>query len=366
MGQTGVSPVKHYSVDTVRRQIAACLSAWGMSPDHVEITADAMVDADTCGIDTHGLSLLVTYDTRLREGTVTIDAKIEVVRQTPVSALVDAGGGLGYVPGVTAAKLAIAKAKQAGIAAVAVRNSNHFGAAGYYTRMIATAGLVGFDATNGAGPRAAPTLGTEAKLSTNPLAFAAPTKRHPTFHLDMATTTVAAGKIRVRDNEGIALPIGWANDWSGNPLTDAHVYGPKGEGGSLSPLGGTPDGASYKGYGLATMVEILSAGLSGASLVTSPNHGHRTPGTMDIGHFFLAIDPTMFRETGGFEETVDQLIDDLHATAPIDPARPVMVAGEPENMLRAERARAGIPVPPGIREKIRDIAARSGAEFLLG
>jgi LDH2 family malate/lactate/ureidoglycolate dehydrogenase len=247
---------------------------------------------------------------------------------------------------------------------VAVRNSNHFGAAGYYTRMMAAAGLIGMSTTNGARSDAAPTRGKEPKLSTNPFAFAAPTHRNPTFHLDMATTTVAAGKIRLSANEGTAIPVGWVNTGDGTPLTDPTKYG-EGSGCALTPLGGTEEGASFKGYGLATMVEILSAGLSGASLVTSPDHGHRTPGTMGLGHFFLAIDPTAFREPGGFEAVTDDLIDDLHATQPVDPAKPVLVAGEREDAVRPVRARDGVPVPPGLRIKLREICARNGADFLL-
>lgn len=360
-----VKGVRRYPVETIRAQIAACLSAWGMPPDHVEITANVMADADECGIDTHGLSTLTTYDVRLREGIVTMNAEIEIIREAPTSALIDAGGGLGYVPSVMASKIAIEKAKQVGMAVVSVRNSNHFGATGYYTRLIAAEGLIGLATTNGAGPRTAPTFGAQAKLSTNPLAFTAPTRRHPPFNLDMATTTAAFGKIRIYANEGIDIPVGWANDKSGRPLTNpGALFEPDAEA-TLTPLGGTPEGASYKGYGLGAMVEILSAGLSGASLVTSENHGHKTPGTMNLGHFFLAIDPTLFRAPGEFEDTVDELIDDLHATAPVDPSQPVMVAGEPESTIRAERRLTGIPVPPGLRAKIREIASRWQTTFLL-
>ena len=356
--------VKFFPAEAVRNQIASCLTAWGMPKDQVETTADVMVDADKCGIDTHGISMLTSYDTRRREGILTMDAAIEVVSETPVTALVDAGGGLGYVPSVFATEIAIKKAKEMGLAGIAVRNSNHFGATGYYTRMMAEQGLIGFATTNGSGPRTAPTFGREAKLSTNPIAFTAPAKRNPAFNLDMATTTVAAGKIRNKANEGQPLPVGWANDPDGKPLTDGSVYFTR-EGGTQTPLGGTRELGSHKGYGLGAMVEILSAGLSGASLVTHPEHGYRRPGTMDIGHFFLAIDPTAFRPAGDFEDTVDELIDALHATKPVDPNQPVLVAGEPENMIRAEREKTGIPVPPGLRGKIRDIAKNSNAEFFL-
>jgi len=359
----GDDQIKRYPADAVRSQIAACLTAWGMPADQVETTADVMVDADKCGIDTHGLSMLTTYDFRRREGILTMAPEIEVVKETPVSALIDAGGGLGYVPSMMATKMCIEKAKAIGMAGIAVRNSNHFGATGYYTRLMAAEGLIGMAVTNGSGPRTAPTFGKDPKLSTNPIAFTAPTKRNANFNLDMATTTVAAGKIRNKANENQPLPLGWANDADGNPLTDASVYFNRE--GTQTPLGGTRELGSHKGYGLSAMVEILSAGLSGCSLVTHPEHGYRRPGTMDIGHFFLAINPTAFRPEGDFEETVDQLIDDLHATRPVDPNQPVMVAGEPENIIRAEREKTGIPVPPGLRGKIRDIAKDSNAEFFL-
>lgn len=366
VGQFDVEGMRRYPATTVRAQIASCLTAWGMTPDYVEITARVMADADACGIDTHGISMIPPYDQRRRDGILTIDAEVTVVHETPVMALVDGGGGLGYVPGVTATELAIAKAGEAGMAAVAVRNSNHYGAAGYYSRMMAAAGLVGMATTNASGPRSAPTFGKEPKLSTNPLAFAAPTRRNPTFSLDMATTTVAAGKVRNRANEGVAIPLGWAADPDGNPITDPREYERHSKGGAtLPPLGGTADGGSYKGYGLQAMVEILSVALSGASLVTSENHGYQTPGTMNLGHFFLAIDPTVFRAPGEFEDTVDDLIDHLHATEPVDPAQPVMVAGEPENKIRAEREQTGIPIPPGLRGRIQQVAEDAGAEFLL-
>jgi len=358
-----IEGIEYFPAEALRNQIAACLTAWGMPADQVNITADVMVDADKCGIDTHGLSMLTTYDERRRKGILTMDAKITVVTETPVTALVDAGGGLGYVPSVQATRIAIRKAKEMGLAAVAVRNSNHFGATGYYTRMMAAEGLIGMATTNGSGPRTAPTFGKEAKLSTNPIAFTAPARRNPAFNLDMATTTVAAGKIRNRFNESQPLPLGWANGPDGKPTDDASLY--FGGGGTQTPLGGTNELGSYKGYGLGAMVEILSAGLSGASLVTHPQHGYRRPGTMDIGHFFLAIDPTAFRPEGEFEETVDELIDSLHATKPVDPNQPVMVAGEPENIIRAEREETGIPVPPGLRGKIREIAKNSNAQFFL-
>jgi len=321
-----------------------------------------MVDADTRGIDTHGISCIPNYYRRWRDNMITMDAEITVVRETPVTALLEAGGGLGYVPAVRAMTMAMEKAQANGLAAISVGNSAHYGAAGYYTRMAARQGLIGFATTNTSGGRVVPTFAAEGRLGTNPIAFAAPAKRNPTFDLDMATSTVASGKIRNKAVESLPLPLGWAVDKDGNPTTDSSTYW---DGTQMTPLGGTPENASYKGYGLAAMVEILSAGLCGASLVTSGDHGRRTPGSMEIGHFFLCINPTLFRPAGAFEETVDELIDSLHATEPADPAQPVLVAGDPQRRIAAEREKAGIPIPPGLRQSIAKLAEETGAAFLL-
>ena len=360
---TADGEIRRFPVETVRDQIAACLAAFGMPAENVAITANVMVDADTRGIDTHGVSCIPNYYLRWQNNMITMDAAVTVVRDGPVTALLDAGGGLGYVPAVRAMTMAIEKAKAHGLAAVSVANSAHYGAAGYYTRMAAHEGLIGFATTNTSGGRVVPTFAAEGRLGTNPIAFAAPARRHPAFDLDMATSTVASGKIRNKAVEGLPLPLGWAVDKDGRPTTDSSTYW---EGTLMTPLGGTPENASYKGYGLAAMVEILSAALCGASLVTSGNHGKRTPGSMEIGHFFLAIDPTAFRPAGAFEDTVDELIDSLHATDPADPAQPVMVAGEPQLRIAAEREKSGIPIPPGLRERIAELAEETGAAFLLG
>jgi LDH2 family malate/lactate/ureidoglycolate dehydrogenase len=357
--------INKFAVETVRAQIASCLSAWGMPEENVDITSKVMVDADTCGIDTHGISMLTVYHDRHRNNFVTLNGDVTVVTETPVSVLLDAGGGLGYVSSVQATNMVIEKAKQVGMAAAAVRNSAHFGATGYYTRMIAKQGLVGIATTSAVGRSVAPTFGKEPKFGTDPIAFAAPTKRNDIFSLDMATTTVARGKIRNKYNEGQALPEGWANDKDGNPTTDAALLIDD-LGGTQTPLGGTRDSGSHKGYGLGMMVNILSCGFSGARIMTGELANKQpVPGTMDVGHFFLAIDPKVFNPDRPFEDTVDEMIEDLHATIPVDPNQPVMVAGEPEDIIRAERVKDGIPIPPGLRGKIQDICRDSNAEFLL-
>lgn len=349
------------AIETVKEQVGLVLAAWGIKPDHVAACVEVMGYADLHGIDSHGCSMLTVYDNWRRQGMLTMDATVSVVKETPVSALLDGGGGLGYYPSVTAMGMAIAKARAQGIAAAGVRNSAHFGAAGYYTRMAALAGMVGFSCTSGSGSYTVPTFGAEPKYSTDPLSFAAPGAEGPPFVLDMATTTVARGRIRNRANEGVPLPTGWATDRQGVPTTDAAI----GADGFQLPLGGTPEGASHKGYGLAAMVNILASCMTGASLVTSEGHTRRTPGTMDIGHFFFAIDPALFRPPGAFQADLDSFTGSLRATRPVDPARPVMVAGDPERQHAEKRIVSGIPVGAGLAARIRTIAEAASVPFLL-
>lgn len=350
------------SYETHRSQIRSILLAWGMPEDNAEQTSDVLAWADLHGVDSHGVSLLPGYDRLRRNGRIKLDAKPRVVRETPVSALVDGGGGLGHVPGRFAMGTAIAKARSAGMAAVAVRNSAHFGACGFYTLMAAEAGLIGMACTSAGGIQVAPTFGKQARLGTDPWSFAAPTGDGAPFLLDMATTTVAAGKLRNKQNEGLSAPPGWVLTKEGLPSTDPSEAREKG--GFMTSLGGSPENASYKGYGLAVMVNILSACLSGSTLITDPMHLKKPQG-QDIGHFFMALDPGLFREEGEFQADVGKFLGDLRATTPIDPEQPVMVAGDPQRKIAAQRSKEGIQIPPGLLSQIRQIAQASAAPWVL-
>jgi LDH2 family malate/lactate/ureidoglycolate dehydrogenase len=346
-----------------RAQLKAILLGWGMPEDNAETTADILSWADLHGVDSHGMSMIPGYDRLRRNGRAKMDTRPTIIRQTPVSALVDGGGGLGHVPAHFAMTVAIDKAKQSGMAIAAVRNSAHFGATGYYTLMAAKAGLIGMAGTSASGIQVAPTFGKEAKLGTDPWSFAAPTAGgEKPFLLDMATTTVAAGRIRNKANENLPCPPGWVLDKEGLPSTDPLEAREKG--GFLTSLGGSPENSSYKGYGLAAMVNILSSCLSGASLITDPMHTKKPQG-MDIGHFFMAIDPGLFREQDEFTADVTRFCNDLRATKPVDPAQPVMVAGDPQWNNAEKRTRDGIPVGPGLLNQVRQIAQAAAAPWLL-
>ncbi len=349
------------SYDTHRRQLELILLAWGMAPADADSTAEIMSWADLHGIDTHGISMVPTYDERRRAGKMDMRAGPVVVRETPVSAVIDGGGGLGHGNARLGMTMAMSKARSSGIGIAVVRNSSHFGACGFYALMAAEAGLIGMVATSASGIQVAPTFGAQAKFGTDPLAFAAPGRDGEPFLLDMATTTVAGGKIRNKANENLPTPIGWLVTKDGQPSTDPTEVS---KGGFMTPLGGTPEGSSHKGYGLAAMVNILSSALSGATMVTDPMHTKK-PGTMDIGHFFMAIDPGAFRDPEEFRAEVTAFCDSLRATRPADPAQPVMVAGDPERRIAARRRQEGIPVGPNLLNKVKQVALASGAEWIM-
>ena len=350
------------SYDQHRRQLELILRAWGMKPINAAITADIMAWADLHGIDSHGISMLPIYDERRRSGKTPISAEPKVVMDRAVAALIDGGGGLGHLNSYTAMNLAIAKARTMGVGIVGVRNSAHFGACGYYAKMAADAGFIGMVTTSASGIQVAPTLGAEAKYGTDPIAFAAPGRDGEPFLLDMATTTVAAGRIRNKANENLPTPDGWVVDKDGQPSNDPLIAQ---KGGFLTPLGGTAESSSYKGYGLAAMVNILSSALSGATMVTDPMHT-KQPGTMGIGHFFMAIDTGLFRDPADFRSDVADFTDSLRATRPADPARPVMVAGDPERRNAARRQQEGIPVGANLLAQVKEIAGAAQVEWLRG
>ncbi|WIM12550.1 Ldh family oxidoreductase [Enhydrobacter sp.] len=350
------------SYETHRKQLELILQAWGMPAPTAASTAEIMSWADLHGIDTHGISMVPPYDERRRSNKLDMRAEPKIVKETPVSVLIDGGGGLGHPNARRGMEIAIEKARKTGIGVAAVRSSGHFGACGFYALMAAESDLIGMVTTSASGIQVAPTNGAQARLGTDPIAFAAPGKPGQPFLLDMATTTVAAGKIRNKANENLPAPTGWLVTRDGQPSNDPKEVS---KGGFMTPLGGTPEGSSHKGYGLGAMVNILSSALSGGLMVTDPTRNTK-PGPIDIGHFFLALDPGMFRDIADFRADVAAFCDTLRATRPVDPAKPVQVAGDPERRIATERMKTGIPVGPNLLAKVREIAIASGAPWIIG
>src|SRR5713226_7655776 len=322
------------------QQLVSVFRAWGMSDAHADTTADMMLETDLRGVDSHGISMLPTYDREFRAGRLNMRPIFKVVREGPAMALIDADASLGHPVSVHAMNLAVDKCRDTGVAVVSVFNSHHFGAAGCYSRIAADRGVIGMVTASTRGVTLVPTFAAEPVMGTNPLAFAAPAKRNPPFQLDMATTTVAAGKVKVHKLNHRPLPPGWVVDGNGGSVTDAeeafrYVF-ERPEGG-ITPLGGTRELGGHKGYGLAVIVHILGGTLAGASFSPLRNKTQRDSDPHNIGHFFMAIDPGAFRDAGEFEGDLDDVIDVLHGAKRVDPNQPVMVAGDPERLTRAER-----------------------------
>jgi LDH2 family malate/lactate/ureidoglycolate dehydrogenase len=352
----------------IRQQLLAVLHAWGMEEPHAATTASMMLETDLRGVDSHGIAMLPAYDRELRAGRLNMRPVFRTVRDGPAVALIDADRSLGHPVAAYAMNLAVDKCRETGVAVVSVFNSHHFGAAGCYARIAADRGVIGMVTSATRGVAMVPTFAAEPVMGTNPLAFAAPAKRHPPFQLDMATTTVAAGRVKVHELNHRPLPAGWVVDGSGQPVSDPaeafrYVY-ERAEGG-LTPLGGTRELGGHKGYGLAVMVHILAGTLSGASFSPIRNRTQRPSDPHDIGHCFLAIDPAAFRPPGAFEEDLDQVIDVLHGARRADPAQPVLVAGDPEMATRRERLEQGVPVPDDLVAQLREVATRAGVDFVL-
>ena len=352
----------------LRNQLVSVFAAWGMSASHADTTAEMMVDTDLRGVDSHGISMLPSYDQEFRKGRLNMRPIFKTVREGPAMALIDADASLGHPVSVHAMNLAVDKCLAMGVAVVSVFNSHHFGAAGCYSKIAVERGVIGMVTSATRGVSMVPTFAAEPVMGTNPIAFAAPAKRQPPFQLDMANTTVAAGKVKVYKLNHKPLPSGWVVDGDGGPVTDPeeafrHVF--ERPDGGITPLGGTREVGGHKGYGLAVMVHILAGTLSGASFSPIRNRTQRPSDPHNIGHFFLAIDPRAFRAEGEFEHDLDQVIDVLHGAKRADPAQPVLVAGDPEMATRQERLESGVPVPDDLMTQLRDVVQRAGVPFLL-
>jgi L-2-hydroxycarboxylate dehydrogenase (NAD+) len=329
----------------------------GVPTSDAEIAADVLVMADLRGVDTHGVirvSPRTWYVKWLLDGEMKARPEIRIVTESPSSALVDGDGGMGMVVGHRAMELAIRKAKDSGVAMIGVRNSRHFGMSAYYAMQALPHDMIGIAMTN-ASRQVVPTFGTEAKFGTNPIAVAAPAMNELPFVLDMATTTAAAGKLEVAARLQERIPPGWALDEKAEPTGDPRVAQ---RARRLLPLGGTRDGGSHKGYGLAVLVEVLCGVLTGNITALNANQVPR-------GHFFGAIRIDSFRPAGDFKADMDRLIRELKSTAPAAGQERVYVAGEIEFETEKERRGRGIPLHASILKELRALSAELGVFYDL-
>ncbi|MGH7275561.1 MAG: Ldh family oxidoreductase [Candidatus Rokuibacteriota bacterium] len=338
--------------------IVGVLMAMKMPRTPAEITAGLMVRTDLRGVDSHGIGMLPKYVEYWRHGFLQLDSEPRVVRDDGAMALFDAGKCLGHYVSSLAMTRAIEKAKAYGIGIATVRNSSHFGASANYSMMALEHDLIGLSTTNMPNVAAVPTFGRKAMMSTNPISFAAPAGRQAPFVLDMATTTVAVGKLVIAGRWGKPIPEGWALDERGRPTTDPLVALKHR---LLSPLGGTRELGGHKGYGLGVMVDILSGVLNGAvygNLAERSDMKERR--VHNAGHCFAAIDPARFRPIEDFKRDMDDMIEALKSSPRAEGQERIYVAGEPEFDSEQRRRKDGIPLAPVLVAQCDDFARDFG------
>jgi len=339
--------------------------AYGFSEAEAEKITDILLAADLSGIESHGIQRLTRYHHEMTDlGYVVPGAKPEIVAETPVAATVDGHDGMGQLIASYSMDLAIRKAKQSGIGLVAVRNSNHYGIAGYYASMAADQGLIGICMTNTESIMV-PTFGREPVLGTNPIAFAMPASP-VNFLFDAATTVVPRGKLEVYVKRGSGLPAGWALDETGKDSTDAdrvlkNIISKAG--GGILPVGGSGEATSgYKGYGFAMICEICCGILAQGS---TSDMICRQPGPIHTSHFFAAIDYGMFGDRKEIEARLSQLLDKIRNSEKAEGQERIFIHGEKEHEARERVLREGVSLNEKTYAEMKEIAAYTHTEEFL-
>ncbi len=341
-------------------------SAMGCNATEASIAAKALLAADLRGVDSHGIARLSGYVRLWQSQRVNAQPDIKVVHETPSTAVVDGDRGLGLVVAPAAMQIAINKAKAVGTGWVSVKNSNHFGIAGYHAMVALEHDMIGIAMTN-ASATVAPTYSKERLLGTNPIAVAIPAGIEPAFVADFATTTAANGKLEVLQRKSEPAPHGWVQDKDGLPSTDAHELK---KGGAMLPLGGDKDHGSHKGYMLSGIVDIFSGILSGANFGpwVPPFPAYlpmpaEMPGE-GIGHFFGAMRIDAFRRAADFKANMDRWIQRFRSATPVDAAKPIVIPGDPERAMEKERLENGLELMDAVVDDLRKVGQGLGVGFV--
>jgi L-2-hydroxycarboxylate dehydrogenase (NAD+) len=344
----------------LKRFVSTVLEKVGVAPEDAAIVADVLVAADMRGVESHGVARLdAYYVSRIRAGQLAAKPPIQTVRETPTSVLVDAGNGLGHPVGKRTMERVLEKAAHTGAAFGAVRNSNHYGIAGYYAMLALDRDIIGIASTNSV-RYAAPTFGKDVLLGTNPLAFAIPAKNEPAFVLDFATTTVPKGKLEVYNRKGKQLNSGWAIDAGGVETRDPNVALK----GALLPLGGFGvEGGGHKGYGLGLLVDILCGVLSGGAFGNDLPVAADPPLPGRISHFFAAFKIDGFRDPEQFKADMDTELRAFKDSAKAPGHERIYVAGEIEYEKTLEARKNGVPVHVKVWDGLEKLAGELGIPF---
>lgn len=332
----------NYSYEKLKKFCTDAFLKFGFSDEESQIIVDVLLTSDLYGIESHGMQRLVRYHKGIEKGLIKIDAKPEVVFETPVSAVIEGNDGMGQLLGYKAMNIAIEKAKKAGMAIVTVRNSNHYGIAGYYAKMACKEGLIGMSMTNSEAIMV-PTFGRLAMLGSNPIAIAMPAEPYD-FFFDASTTVVTRGKLEIYNKLSKPLPDGWALNSAGKGSSDAsdvlkNIVAKAG--GGIMPLGGEfEQSGSHKGYGYGMLCEIFTSILS---MGLTSNHTH-IGGKGGTCHGFIAIDPKVFGDANAIKEHLSTLLKELRESPKAEGAERIYTHGEKEVYAMEDRLKNGINV----------------------
>lgn len=339
-------PAQSFSYSQLFDFTKAIFHEIGCSPGDAETATKVLLSADLRGIDSHGVARLNGYVRLWEVQRVNAQPNIQIIHETPSTAVINGDSGLGLVIAPKAMQIAIDKAKQVGTGWVSVQNSNHFGIAAYHAMMALEHDMIGIAFTN-ASPLVAPTFSVERLLGTNPICVVVPAGEEPAFIADMATTTAANGKLEILQRKNGVAPLGWIQDKNGKSSTDPHELK---AGGALLPLGGDREHGSNKGYALGAIVDIFSAVLSGANYgpwvppfpayVPMPDE---QPGK-GIGHFFGAMRIDAFRPAAEFTQHMDKWIRRFRSAKTVKGHEKVLIPGDPEREMEKQRMESGIPL----------------------
>ncbi|HTJ52375.1 MAG TPA: Ldh family oxidoreductase [Cyclobacteriaceae bacterium] len=349
-----------YSLESLKTFTFSMLTKIGCPDDQARLATDVLLSADLRGIDSHGIARLSGYVRLWEAKRVNAKPRVHVVHETPSTAVVDGDAGLGLVVAPQAMEIAINKAKTCGTGWVAVKNSNHFGIAGYHSMMALEHDMIGIAMTN-ASPLVAPTFSVERLLGTNPICVAIPAATQPAFVADFATTTAANGKLEILQRKNKEAPEGWIQKKDGTSSTNPHELK---DGGALIPLGSDREHGSHKGFCLGAWVDIFSAVLSGAnygpwvppfvSFLSPPAN----PVGEGIGHFFGAMRVDAFRPAEDFKNHMDNWITTFRNAKTVEGQPNVVIPGDPERETSEIRTREGIPLNSKVVDDLKALAER--------
>jgi len=346
-----------FEAAALRDFVERALVATGVGSEDAKLAGEVLVASDLRGIESHGVARLEGfYVDRIRDGIIDPRAIEATVREAATSLVVDANNGLGHPVAVRTMRRTIDKAKESGCAVATVRRSNHFGIAGYYAMLALEHDCIGVASTN-AGRLGVPTGGREPMLGTNPFAFAIPAEDDDAFVLDMATTTVALGKLEIAKRLGKAIPAGWSVDAGGNATTDAAA----GMLGALLPLGGFgTETGGHKGFGLGLLADMLCGVLGGGVFAPDMPHSRNLLDPGIVGNFFMAIKIECFRNPAEFKRDVSRSLRAFRESAPAPGFERVYTAGEPEAIRTKEHLRHGIGLDPIVVASLASVARKLG------